>query len=134
MDILSVAGIILAFVAIIGGNFIEGGHLSSLIQATAFLIVGGGTVGAIMIQSPMSVFLKSLRMVMWVIIPPKLAATEAIEKIINWSNIARKEGLLGLETLTENEPDLFARKGLQLLVDGSEPETIRSIMEVEMGT
>lgn len=134
MDILSIAGIILAFVAIIGGNFIEGGHLSSLMQATALLIVGGGTFGAIMIQSSMDVFMKALKMVMWIVFPPKLAAAEAIEKIINWSNIARKEGLLGLETLTENEPDLFARKGLQLLVDGSEPETIRGIMEVEMGT
>lgn len=134
MDLLSIAGIILAFVAIIGGNFLEGGHLSSLMQLTAFLIVGGGTIGAIMIQSAMSVFFRALRMTMWIVLPPKIAAAEAIEKIINWSNIARKEGLLGLETLTENEPDLFARKGLQLLVDGSEPETIRGIMEVEMGT
>src|SRR3989304_4559612 len=134
MDILSVAGVILAIVAIIGGNFLEGGHIGSLIQVTAMVIVAGGTVGAIMIQSAMSVFMRSLKMGMWVIFPPKLAATEAIEKIINWSNIARKEGLLGLEALTENEPDLFARKGLQLLVDGSEPETIRGIMEVEMGT
>ncbi|HED39803.1 MAG TPA: flagellar motor protein, partial [Chromatiales bacterium] len=70
----------------------------------------------------------------WMIFPPKLAAVEAIEKITDWSNIARKEGLLGLEALAENESDLFARKGLQLLVDGSEPEAIRGIMEVELDT
>ncbi len=134
MDILSLMGIALAFIAILGGNILEGGHTSSLIQATAFLIVGGGTVGAIMLQTPMDIFMKSLKMAAWVIFPPKLAASEAIEKIVNWSNIARKEGLLGLESLAENEPELFARKGLQLLVDGSEPEAIRNIMEVELST
>ena len=71
-------------------------------------------------------------MAIWVILPPKLAQSEAIDKIVNWSNIARKEGLLGLEPLTETEPEPFSRKGLQLLVDGSEPDTIRSILEVEL--
>jgi len=134
MDILSILGIALAFGAILGGNYLEGGHLSSLMQLTAFLVVAGGTVGAILLQSPMATFMKSLKMAVWIIMAPKMAADEAIEKIVNWSNIARKEGLLGLEALTENEPELFARKGLQLLVDGSEPEVIRNIMEVELGT
>lgn len=134
MDILSIAGIALAFIAILGGNALEGGHLSSLLQLTAFLIVFGGTTGAILIQTPFDIFMKSLKMALWVIIPPKIAAAEAIQKIVGWSNIARKEGLLGLESLTESEPELFARKGLQLLVDGSEPEAIRSIMEVELET
>lgn len=134
MDILSLIGIAIAFAAILGGNALEGGHLSSLLQITAFLIVGGGTVGAVMLQTPMDIFMKSMKMAGWVIFPPKLAASEAIEKIVNWSNIARKEGLLGLESLAESEPDQFARKGLQLLVDGSEPEAIRSIMEVELST
>jgi len=134
VDILSIAGIALAFIAILGGNILEGGHTSSLMQLTAFLIVGGGTTGAILIQVPFDTFMKSLNMALWVIIPPKIAAAEAIQKIVGWSNIARKEGLLGLESLTESEPELFARKGLQLLVDGSEPEAIRSIMEVELET
>ncbi len=134
MDILSIIGIAMAFGAILGGNYLEGGHLSSLLQLTAFLIVGGGTIGAIMIQNPLQTFMKALKMAGWVFFPPKLAASEAIEKIVNWSNIARKEGLLGLESLAENEPELFARKGLQLLVDGSEPEAIRNIMEVELST
>jgi len=134
LDILSLIGIAMAFGAILGGNALEGGHLSSLMQLTAFLIVAGGTVGAVMLQSPMETFMKAMKMAGWIIFPPKLAASEAIEKIVNWSNIARKEGLLGLESLAENEPELFARKGLQLLVDGSEPDAIRNIMEVELGT
>jgi chemotaxis protein MotA len=132
LDILSIIGITLALAAVLGGNFLEGGHLSSLLQATAFVIVGGGTIGATLLQSPLSTFLKALRMAAWVIKPPRIESTEIIGKIVNWSNIARKEGLLGLETLSENEPEPFARKGLQLLVDGSEPEVIRNILEVEL--
>jgi len=134
MDILSIAGILLAFGAILGGNYLEGGHVDSLLQFTAFLIVGGGTVAAVMVQLPLPVFMRGLKMLSWVFMPPKVNAHEAIEKIVGWSNIARKEGLLGLESISENEPDVFARKGLQLLVDGSEPEMIRAILEVDIST
>ena len=134
MDLLSIIGIVMALGAIVGGNAMEGGHLSSLMQLTAFIIVAGGTIGAIMLQSPMSVFMGALKMIAWVFMPPKLDPKAAIEKIVGWSNIARKEGLLGLEAMAEGETDTFARKGLQLLVDGSEPESIRKILEVELDT
>jgi chemotaxis protein MotA len=132
MDFLTIVGAILALGAILGGNMLEGGHVGSLLQLTAAVIVLGGTIGAVMVQTPLPIFLKSLKMVMWTVFPPKFAQSEAIDKIVNWSNIARKEGLLGLEPLTETEPEPFSKKGLQLLVDGSEPETIRSILEVEL--
>lgn len=132
MDILSIVGVILALGAIIGGNILEGGHTSSLMQLTAFIIVGGGTVGAIMIQVPLNTFLRAMNMSAWVFKPPRQAPQEAIGKIVEWSNIARREGLLGLENIAEQEPDLFARKGLQLLVDGNEPEIIRGILEVDL--
>jgi chemotaxis protein MotA len=132
MDILSFVGLVLGVGAIIIGNALEGGHLDSLLQLTAFMIVGGGTLGAIMLQTPLGIFMQALKMTSWVFLPPKVAAEAAIEKIVNWGTIARKEGLLGLEPLSENEEDPFARKGLQLLVDGSEPDAIRGILEVEL--
>src|SRR3990172_4559423 len=132
MDILSIIGLVLAFGAILGGQVLEGGHIGSIMNGTAILIVAGGTIGAAMLQTPLPVFMHALKIAKWVFMPPKLAAREAVEKIINWSNIARKEGLLGLEAVTETETDPFARKGLQLLVDGSETEGIRTILEVEM--
>ena len=132
MDILSILGVIVALGAILGGNILEGGHTSSLIQLTAFVIVGGGTLGAIMIQVPLATFKRSMQMASWVFKPPKQQPQEAIEKIVSWSNIARREGLLGLESISEEESDLFARKGLQLLVDGNEPEVIRGILEVDL--
>lgn len=133
MDILSIIGVIVALGAILGGNIMEGGHTSSLIQLTAFIIVGGGTVGAIMIQVPLATFMRAMKIASWVFKSPKQSPREAIEKIVGWSNIARREGLLGLESVAEEETDLFARKGLQLLVDGNEPEAIRGIMEVDLG-
>jgi chemotaxis protein MotA len=132
MDMLSMVGIMLALVAIIGGNILEGGHTSSLVQLTAFVIVAGGTLGAVMVQTPLQTFVRAMRMASWVFVPVKLQPEEAAEKIVSWSNIARREGLLGLEAIAEEEPDQFARKGLQLLVDGSEPEVIRAILEVEI--
>jgi len=90
MDILSIVGIILAFGAILGGNYMEGGHLESLMQFTAFFIVFGGTVGAIMLQSPMNVFMRSLKMASWVVLPPKNDSEGMINEIVKWSNIARK--------------------------------------------
>lgn len=132
MDILSIIGLLVGLGAVLAGNALEGGHLSSLLQATAFLIVAGGTVGAIMLQTPLPIFLRALKALPWTVFPPKAAPDEAIARIVNWSNIARKEGLLGLEPLVQAEADEFARKGLQLLVDGSEPDTIRSVLELEM--
>ena len=129
---LSMTGILLATVAILGGNILEGGHMSSLVQLTAFVIVAGGTLGAVMVQTPIATFVRSMKIAAWVFFPVKLHPEEAADKIVNWSNIARREGLLGLEAIAEEEPDQFARKGLQLLVDGSEPEIIRSILEVEI--
>lgn len=132
MDILSITGIVLSVGAILIGQQLEGGHLYTLINGPAALIVLGGTLGAGLLQSPMSVFVLALRQFQWIFIPPTMIPEEAIEKIIDWSNIARREGLLGLEAASESEDDMFARKGLQLLVDGSEPDTIRSIMETEV--
>lgn len=132
MDILTLVGVVVALAAILGGNALEGGHVDSLLQLTAFVIVMGGTLGAVLVQTQMAVFLHALKLVKWVFMPPPLEKKAALDKILQWSQVARKEGLLGLQDAAENEPDLFARKGLQLLVDGGEPESIRRILEVDL--
>lgn len=132
MDILSFIGLLIGFGAILGGQALEGGHITSLINGPAIIIVLGGTLGAVMLQTPLRIFMSGLRMLIWVAFPPQLEGEESIAKILEWSNIARKEGLLGLEEIAENESDGFAQKGLQLLVDGSEPEVIRRVLEVEL--
>jgi chemotaxis protein MotA len=132
IDLLSFIGLILGVGAILMGQYLDGGHLSTLVNGPAALIVLGGTFGAVMLQSPGKVFLRGLKLFNWVFFPPRYHFEDTIVQIVEWSNIARKEGLLGLELVSENEEDLFARKGLELLVDGSEPEVMRSIMELEI--
>jgi chemotaxis protein MotA len=134
MDVLSLIGIILAFVAIIGGNFLEGGHLGALLNGPAALIVLGGTLAACLLQTPMSAFKRAIQIFGWVLFPPRIDMPGGIDRVINWSLTARKEGLLGLESIADSEPDPYARKGLQLLVDGAEPEAIRGILEVDFIT
>ncbi len=134
MDLLSIVGLIAGISAILLGQYLEGGHIKTLVNGPAALIVLGGTFGAVMLQSPQVVFLRAMRMLFWIMFTPRLDYEETIEKIIRWSNIARKEGLLGLEDLEEHEADPFAQKALQLLIDGGEPDIIRGIMEVDIDT
>lgn len=134
MDVLSLIGLILAFVAIVGGNFLEGGHVGALLNGPAALIVLGGTLAAALLQSPLSSFKRALQILRWIFFPPRVDLPGGIDRVVNWSLTARKEGLLGLEGVADAEPDPYARKGLQLLVDGAEPESIRSILEVDFLT
>lgn len=134
MDVLSLVGLVMAFVAIIGGNYLEGGHISGLMNGPAALIVFGGTLGAALLQTPVSHFKRATQIVSWVIFPPYADLPSAINNVIGWSMIARKDGLLGLEAIADAEMDPYAQKGLQLLVDGMEAEEIRSILEVDLYT
>ncbi|MDQ8022528.1 MAG: flagellar motor protein [Moraxellaceae bacterium] len=133
MDFISIAGLLLGVLAILVGMLLEGGHLGSLIQPTAFLIVIGGTTGAVMLQSPWKTFRTGVRMSSWVFKPPAQPLATLIADIVSWSATARKEGLLALENKIPRMNDPFLQKGLQLLVDGVEPERLRDVMEVEIG-
>ncbi len=134
MDVLSFVGLSLAMFAVLGGNFIEGGSIGSLVNVSAFIIVIGGTCGAAALQSPLSVLRRSVVVLLWAFFPPRISAGLALEKVLSWSNTARREGLLGLETVSESEADVFTRVGLQMLVDGSEPAVIRDVLETQLQT
>lgn len=132
MDILSLIGLLLALVAIAGGNFLEGGEMSALINGPAALIVLGGTLGAVLLQTPLPVFRRAMHMLRWVIQPPIIDLPAGIVRVTEWSAAARRDGLLGLEPMAEIEPDPYSRKGLQLLADGLEPEIIRNALELDL--
>lgn len=132
MDKLSFFGVIIGFGAILGGNVLEGGHISSLLNLPAIMIVFGGTLGAAMLQTPWASLSRALVISRWVFFPPVTQLVLGIENVVSWSKVARKEGLLGLELVAEDETNPFMKKGLELLVDGSEPEVIRNILEVEL--
>lgn len=132
MDKISLVGLVLGVAAILAGQALEGGHVSSLLQPTAFLIVIGGTVGAVMLQSPSRAFRDGLKMAKWVFVPPSASHADVIALATEWSHVARKEGLLALEARVATLDDPFARRGLQLLVDGVEPQRLREVLEVEI--
>ena len=134
MDKISVLGLLLGIVAIIGGQLLEGGHVSSLSQPTALLIVFGGTLGAVMLQSPYATFIRGVKMVRWIWYPPVVDKQQIIKQVSGWSQVSRREGLLALENLMGQVKDDFAKKGLQLLVDGAEPERLREVLEVQIST
>ncbi len=131
-DLISIAGISLALFAIFGGYILEGGHFGSLFQLTAFVIVIGGTLGAVMLQHSLPVFLRGMRMAKWIFVPPALDGESLTQQVISWSNIARHGSLFALEPEIENIDDPFVKRGLQMLIDGAKPEALRDTLLVEV--
>jgi len=134
MDILSLVGAFIAIIALFLGQTLDGGSFASLLNAPALLIVVGGSLGAIMIQVPFELFMRSVVMFRWIFIPPAIDLEKSIDRIVRWGEIARREGILGLDKVTQKEVDNFSRKAVQLLVDGRDPAIIRSTLEVEILT
>ena len=128
-DLLSMA---LALVALVGGSILKGAGLSSLWSSAAFVIVIVGTVAAIFVHTPPTVFKRALRIVGWILKPPAADREALMAQILEWSNIARRQGLLGLEQQVAEQDDAFLKKGLQMLVDGVEPEQIRHMLEIDL--
>ena len=101
-------------------------------RAAAFMIVMVGTLAAICVQTPLEVMRRALVMLPWVFRPPARTPEAQIRKLVEWSDISRKQGLLGLEPVLGREADPFLRRGLQLVVDGNSPDTVRATLEVDM--
>lgn len=118
--------------AILAGQALEGGHLGSLLQLTAFLIVIGGTASAVMLQSTPRQFITGLKMAAWVFKPPVFEYDKQIREIVTWSQTSRRGGLLALEGFVNSQKDPFTKKALQMLVDGGEPQSIREVLETEL--
>lgn len=132
MDKLTLLGLLVGFLGIMTGQLLEGGGIAILFQGTAFLIVFGGTLGAVMLQSQHRVFVTSMSMLKWIFVEPKSNDQELVAQLTEWSLLSRKFGLLALEARIPEVADPFLHKGLQLVVDGASPEKIREIMDVEI--
>lgn len=132
MDWGSVAGIALALLGLLLGQAVEGGHISSLIQPAAFIIVVSGTFGAVLLQSNWANVILGMRMLRSVFITPEDDRQALATRINRWSVYARKEGIFMLESYLKQETEPFIRKGLQLMVDGTPPDKIREICAIDM--
>jgi len=134
MDMVSLIGTILGFIVIILGTVLKGSTVGALWNPAAFVIVFFGTFAALLVQNQGKVLKHALKMMSMVYKPPQHQPGDLISRIVGWSEISRRQGLLGLEPQIEAESDSFISKGLQLLVDGGEPEAIRSVLEVDLET
>lgn len=132
MDFLTIIGLIGGVAAIIIGQMLEGGSIHSIMQLTAAIIVLGGTLGAVLVNYPLKVVMLTIKSLPLVFTEPKVNPAEYINQIVAFANLSRREGLLALEQKVKTLNDPFFRKGLQLVVDGTEPKLIKEIMEIEM--
>ncbi len=133
MDWASVAGLVLALAGIFVGHTLDGGKFASLVQPAAFAIVVVGTAGAVLLQTEGRSFLRGLRMLRWVFVPPPSRREKLSREIALWSLTARRDGLLSLEQYM-NTKDRFIEKGLRLVVDGIAPEKLRGLLETEINS
>ena len=133
MDIFTILGLVVALGGVLGGMILEGGHPSALLQKTAFMIVIIGSLGATMVAtlpSDMPFAIKALKKAM---LGTKYDFHGLMEKILELANLARREGLLALETYANSgQGDPFLVKCLTLAIDGSSAEAIRESVEVDM--
>ncbi|BBP01137.1 flagellar motor protein [Sulfuriferula nivalis] len=132
MDWGSLTGIILALAAVLVAHLLDGGHIGSLLQPAAFIIVVVGTLGAVLIQTRLPVFKRGMRMLRWLFKPPEDTRPAIMREIFVWSNTARREGLLSLEPYMRSSKHAFTAKGLRLIIDGIDAEKLRAILDTEI--
>lgn len=132
MDKSSLSGIILALGGIIAGLLLEGGNMRQILQPTAAMIVFGGTIGAVMLQFPMPVMMQAVRRLGSVFVSPKQNPQATIQRLVGYAQKARREGIVSLDAELSQIEDPFLKKSLMLAVDGTEPQELRKIMELEL--
>lgn len=136
MDLASILGLVICFVLVIYGIIVDDGFsaLKSFLNYPSAIITFGGAFCCIMACNSMSSFLGGLKSFTLIFKAPALETAPMIQKIIELSNVARKEGLLSLEEAASDIDDAFLKKGILLIVDGTDPELVRGIMETELNS
>lgn len=131
-DFATIGGLLLALGGISAGLILEGGKLQDVAQVTAGIMVLGGTLGAVMITTPLEVLIRAAKQLGSVFFSKPESVSENVDQIIQFATQARKGGIVSLEAQAATIPDPFLKKALELAVDGIEPSKIRDIMELEI--
>jgi len=131
-DFASIAGLVVAAAGIIGGLVLDGGKVSDIRQITAAIIVLGGTLGAVMVTSPMSALIGAAKGVKNVFMEEVIDLDAAVEEIVAFAAKARKSSIISLEEDLEKIPDPFLRKALSLAVDGTDLKELHKMMDLEI--
>ena len=131
MDFNTVIGAILAFILVLGSMAIGPGGIAVFVNIPSLIIVFGGTAAVTMLAFPLSDLKPVAKIIMVTAVRKASTPTEEIDRIVEFANLARKEGLLALETKLQQVDDPFFAKGIQLVIDGFGADTVRDIMELE---
>lgn len=132
VDRSTFGGIVIALLGIGCGLMLEGGKLTQVIQPTAALIVIGGTLGAVMVQFPLSVVLQAFIHLKDVFFNPQAESDTLVKNLLRYAYKARKEGLLSLDTELAKIQDPFLKESLMLAVDGVNAPDLRKMMELQL--
>jgi chemotaxis protein MotA len=125
-------GLVLALAAVAVAQWWHGGSLLTLLDGPAFVIVVGGTWGAVILQTPRKYMLAALAQARWMLFPPQRDLVQQAERLQAWAQFARQQGLLALENQAEEESDPFTRQGLTMIVDGVSIDDIRRLLEADI--
>ena len=125
-------GLVLALLAVAVAQWWHGGSLLTLLDGPAFVIVVGGTWGAVILQTPRKYMLSALAQARWMLFPPQRDLVQQAERLQAWAQFARQQGLLALENQAEEESDPFTRQGLTMIVDGVSIDDIRRLLEADI--
>jgi len=134
VDIATILGLVICFAMVLVGVATSGGiqALPSYLNIPSVAITFGGAFSAVLAANTMQSFISGIKSFGLILKVPKNNTAEMINNIINLSNVARKEGLLSLEEAAGELDDEFLKKGILLIVDGTDPELVRAIMETEL--
>src|SRR5262249_33406249 len=128
-DLATIGGLLLALAGILGGLLLEGGKITDVAQKTALMIVLGGTIGAVMVTTPLAILTRAVKCLGYVFFEKAQSNEEIIEEIIGYATKARKNSIISLETDLPNISDPFLRKAISLSVDGTDLQELRAMME-----
>lgn len=131
-DLATFAGLVLAASGILGGLILEGGKVSDVSQVTALMIVMGGTLGAVLITTPLAVAIRAAKKFKWVFFEEVYRPAQVIDTLIGYAAKARKNSIVSLENDVASIEDPFMQKALMLAVDGTDLQELRKMMEIDM--
>jgi chemotaxis protein MotA len=132
VDKASFGGIILALGGVLAGLLLEGGNFGQIVQPTAAMIVFGGTLGAVLLQFPLPIIALAFRQLGSVFVNPERNQQVAIRQLVQYAQKARREGIVSLDAELPEIQDSFLKRSLMLAVDGTEPQELRKMMELEL--
>jgi chemotaxis protein MotA len=132
MDKASIGGVFVALAGIVAGLLMEGGNLGQVLQPTAAMIVFGGTMGAVLLQFPLTTVVAAFAGLAHIFAAPQTHQHQLIAQLVGFANKARRDGVVSLDADLKNIEDPFLKQTLMLAVDGTEPTELRKIMHVNL--